>query len=478
VIVAIPIVALVAAIVFAVPRSGRIAPFVTLAASVVVLGLAVNVARLVQSNDFVVVVPGWIGIDAFSALVLGLIALVYFTAALFSWGYVAREERGDRRLRIYYANFNVFAFSMLAIPLLVEVGLVWIFVELTTVSSILLVSYAGSSEAIEAAWKYMVLTLLGATIAVLGVLVLYWALHVSGSTDFTWDGLRTAAPHMPPLLVAVAFALLLVGYGAKVGLVPLHTWLPDAHSQAPSPVCAMLSGIETSVVLYVILRLRPTFAADPLAHVGTWFAFAGLLSVAVAALLIVQTQDYKRLFAFSTVEHMGIILAAAGIGTPAADLAALWQLIAHTATKSFCFYAAGLTLLATNTRRIADVRGLLGSSRAAAAAFLIGTLAIGGAPPFAVFLSELAIFRAGILANAYAIVVILLVFVVFAFFGLLAHATRMLSGEPTAHPRTKLPATCVAAVALAAIPVAVLGFWMPAGMASLLEHAARTFGGG
>lgn len=475
-ILAIPLVALAAAIVCALPGLRRSAPPLTLLAAGVVLALTVNVAFQTKTAT-ISVIPHWIEVDALSTLVLGLIALVYLTAALFSWGYMGSEGEAEPRLSLYYANFNLFAFSMLAIPLLVEVGLVWIFVELTTVLSILLVSYARSREAIEAAWKYMVLTLLGATIAILGILILYWALHSTGSTDFTWNGLRGAADRMPPLLLAASFALLLVGYGAKIGLVPLHTWLPDAHSQAPSPICAMLSGIETSIVLYVILRLRPTFAAAPAVHVGTWFAVAGLISVAVAALLIVQTRDYKRLFAFSTVEHMGIILAAASLGTPSADVAALWQMVAHTMTKSFCFYAAGLTLLATGARTIADLRGLIGTSRAAAGAFLLGTLAIGGAPPFAVFLSELAILRAGIMANAYPLVILLVIFIVLAFFGLLAHATSMLGGESRPAAPVKLPASCVAAVALAAIPVVVLGFWMPAGVAETLQLAAKILGG-
>jgi hydrogenase-4 component F len=477
VILAIPLVALAAALFCILPRSGRLGPLATLTTAVAALALTLNLARSVRGTA-TVVVPRWIEVDAFSVLLLSLIALVYVTAAIFSWGYLGRDEHGDGRLRLYYANFNLFAFSMLAIPLLAEIGAVWIFVELTTVSSILLVGYARSGEALEAAWKYMVLTLLGATIAVLGVLVLYWGLHATGSTDFTWSGLRAAAPHMPGMLLAAAFAFVLVGYGAKVGFVPLHTWLPDAHSQAPSPVCAMLSGVETSVVLYVILRLRSTFAADPAAHVGTWFAVVGLVSVGIAALLIVQTHDYKRLFAFSTVEHMGIILAAASIGTRSADVAALWQMVAHTATKSFCFYAAGVTLVATGTRSIADVRGLLGSSRAAATALVIGVLAIGGAPPFALFLSELAILRTGILAHAYVVVALLVVLIVLAFFGLLAHATRMLGGKSAPPHIRRIPASCIAAVALAAIPVVVLGVWIPAGIAALLQNAAKVMGGG
>jgi hydrogenase-4 component F len=476
-ILAVPLVALAAAMWCVVPRSERLAPAATFVASVSVFVLSVLLLRAIGADGTIVIVQNWIELDPLAALLLVLISAVYVSAALFSWGYLGAEEQGARRIRIYHANFNLFAFSMLCIPLLSEVGLVWIFVELTTLLSVLLVSYALSTDALEAAWKYMVLTLLGATVAVLGILVLFWALHTTGSTDFTWRGLRYGAAHMPHALLGVAFVLLLVGYGAKIGFVPLHTWLPDAHSQAPSPVCAMLSGIETSVVLYVILRLRNVFAGDASLHVGTWFATVGLVSVGVAALLIVQTRDYKRLFAFSTVEHMGIILTAASMFTPAGDVAALWQMLAHTATKSFCFYAAGTTLIATGTREISKARGLLGTSRASAAGLLLGALAIGGAPPFAVFLSELAILRAGVLAHAYIVIALLALFIVLAFFGLLWHVTQMVTGEPPEdQSHARLPLPCSWALLLAAIPVVAFGVWIPAGLAQALQGAARILG--
>jgi hydrogenase-4 component F len=474
VILAVPLVALAAASWCAIPRSERAAPVVTLGAAVAVLVLSLLALNALRAGNAIVIVRNWVGLDPLASLMLALIAVVYVTAALFSWGYLSDEERG-RRVRLYHANFNLFAFSMLCVPLLSEIGLVWIFVELTTLLSVLLVSYTLTTEALEAAWKYMVLTLLGATIAVLGVLLLFWALHATGSTDFTWSGLQSAASRMPRPLLAVAFALLLVGYGAKVGFVPLHTWLPDAHSQAPSPVCAMLSGIETSVVLYVLLRLRSTFADDAHLNVGAWFIIVGLISVGVAAFLIVQTHDYKRLFAFSTVEHMGIVLTAAGIFTPAGDVAVVWQLLAHTISKSFCFYAAGATLLATGTREIAGVRGLLGRSPIAAAAMLFGGLAIGGAPPFAVFLSELAILRAGLLAHLYVAIGLLAIFIVIAFFGLLRHITHMVAGEPDARA-SRLPATCLWALAFGAAPIILLGFWIPNGLGDALQSAARVLG--
>ncbi len=473
---AIPAIALVAALWCAIPHSGRAAPAITFIAATMVFALSAGVLWMLRLGATLSVARGWVETDPLGAFLLVLIAFVYMTAALYSWGYLSAEETTERRVRLYHANFNLFAFSMLCIPLVSELGLVWIFVELTTLLSVLLVSYALTPEAVEAAWKYMILTLLGATTAVLGILVLFWALHSTGSTDFTWNGLRAAAPHMPHALLGAAFVLLLVGYGAKIGLVPLHTWLPDAHSQAPSPVCAMLSGIETSAVLYVLLRLRSVFTGDPSLHVGTWFAVAGLISVGVAALLIVQAHDYKRLFAFSTVEHMGIMLAAASILTPFGDTATLWQMFAHAVTKSFCFYAAGIALIVTGTREIADVRGLLGMSRIASAGLLVGGLAIGGAPPMAVFPSELAILRAALQTHGYIVAALLVLFIVIAFFGVMWHVTSMLSGSPSITTRRRVPLTCALTLAVAALPVFVFGVWLPSGLSQALESAAKVLG--
>src|SRR5579885_1376147 len=277
--------------------------------------------------------------DGLSALVLLLIALVGVTAAWFSWGYVEKINHGNghEKLRYYYTNYNLFLLSVLAVPLFVELALVWIAVELTTLLSVLLVGFENTREALEAAWKYIVLTLMGAAIALLGFLILFWGLRASGGGIYTWDGLIAAAPNMPPVLLQTAFLLILVGFGAKAGLVPLHTWLPDAHSQAPSPVCALLSGVETTAVLYTILRLVPVVSAAAALRIDAWMVAFGLLSAGVAAFLLIQTTDYKRLFAFSTVEHMGIILAAVGLGGPLVAYGAAYQITSHALTKAFCF---------------------------------------------------------------------------------------------------------------------------------------------
>ena len=422
--------------------------------------------------------PGWlnwVAVDPLSALILVLIALVATTAAIYSVGYMAHADPSPGKLRLYHANYNLFVFSMLAIPLVAEPTLVWIVVELTTLCSALLVSFDNTPEALEAAWKYVVLSLMGAGIALFGFLVLFAAMHAGGGGTYTWAGLVEAAPRMPPLLMQTAFLLILIGLGTKVGLVPMHTWLPDAHSQAPSPVCALLSGIETTSILYVILRLFPVMQAVPGAHAERWALALGLISVGTAAFLLLQVHDYKRLFAFSTVEHMGIILTAIGLGASAADYGAMQQIVNHTVTKSFCFFAAGATLLAVGTREIAAVRGLIRRAPVAGAALVFGGLAITGAPPLAVFLSEFAILKAGLAGGHYVATGLLAVFIVIAFFGVMVHVNRMVFGageESSAETGFRLPFSVGLVLLLTAVPVLVLGVYVPRPLHDLLVLAA------
>jgi hydrogenase-4 component F len=473
--IAIPLLPLAAAALCAVLPGRRLAPSVTFAAALCTLLMAGGVALRVAGGAPVVAIPGWLACDGLSALVLVLTGLVGAGSALFSWGYVGRlaaDDRGERTRR-YYVNFNLFLFSLLAVPMLLELAVVWIAVELTTLLSVFLVAFDGTDEALEAAWKYVVLTLMGAAIALLGFLLLYWGLQAAGTTAYTWAGVAAAAPHIPPALLETAFLLVLVGFGAKTGLVPLHTWLPDAHSQAPSPVCALLSGVETTAVLYAILRLAPIVSTATVLRTGVWLVAFGLLSVGVAAFLLIQTTDYKRLFAFSTVEHMGIILAAVGLGGPLAGYGAAYQITSHAVTKAFCFLAAGAALLATGTREIGAVRGLIRTSPAAGAALLLGGLAIAGAPPFAVFLSEFSILRAGVSGGRFAAVGLLTLFIAIAFVAIMSHINRMVFGTPeTVHAKAGLPAACVIALVGIAVPVVLLGVYTPDALHALLRLAA------
>ena len=462
----------------------RVAAQITVLASAVVLVLAALLASEIARTGPTSSLQGWLTCDGLGALVLLLVAFVGFTAALYSWGYIAHRvgpgQSGAPRIRLYYALYNLFVLSMLAVPVLANVALMWIAVELTTLLSAFLVGFEDTPEALEAAWKYVVLTTMGAVVALLGFLILYWGSQISGyQQPFTWMGLIDAAPGMPPALVWLAFLFVLVGFGTKVGLVPMHTWLPDAHSQAPASICALLSGVETTTVLYVILRLFPVVGGAQALDARPWFIGFGLLSVAVATLLLIYVRDYKRLFAFSTVEHMGIILVAAGFGGADAHVGAAYQMLSHSLAKSFCFFAAGIAVMAAGTQEIAAVRGLTRTSPLGGVMLLAGGLAIAGAPPFAVFTSELLIVRAGLEGGHYVVVGLLAFFVVTAFCAVMHHINCMTFGTPlrSGVQALTIPISCKATLALAAIPLVVAGLYLPALLQGLLAAAAAAMGG-
>jgi hydrogenase-4 component F len=461
----------------------RIAPWATLTGALATLGLSVRAALRVAHGGTLSGADGGLSLDPLAAFYLLLVAFVGVTAALYSIGYLrarTAEQAGGQppRYRQYYPLFNIFLASMFAVPLLSNLALIWIAVELTTIFSAFLVAYDDRSESLEAAWKYVVLTSMGAIIALFGVLLLYYGINDRGQ-PVTWHGLHAAAPHLQPAVLQMSFVLWLVGFGAKVGLVPLHTWLPDAHSQAPASICALLSGVETSAALYMLLRIYPALAANPgITHPAAWYLVAGLITVGTAAFLLLQVDDFKRLFAYSTVEHMGIVLTACGLGAAAHQLGTLYQFFAHAFTKSFCFYAAGLAAVVSGTQQIAAVRGLISRSPVAGAALLLGALAIAGAPPFALFPAELQILATGFGTGQYVGAGLLVAFIALAFAAILRAVGQVVLGEPEPAPAPRLPGTGLVALALAFAPVFVFGFYLPPPLAALLRQAALQLGGG
>lgn len=478
--IAVLVLPLIAAVLCWIPPIGkRAAAPITMVTFLVLLGLAARIAFLVSARGILAALPGWIEVDSFGTLILLLVTVVAVLACFYSLGYMPKTTHDKSLLYHYYGNLNLFIFSMVAVPVVVGPSMAWLAVEFTTLLSVLLVGFESSREALEAAWKYAILTLIGASIALLGFLILFWAMRQAGGDTYTWAGLASVAPHMSPVLINTAFLTILVGFGAKVGLVPLHTWLPDAHSQAPTPVCALLSGVETTAVLYVILRLMPIAHLVLGSGAERWALVFGLFSVGVAAFLLIQVHDYKRLFAFSTVEHMGIILTAAGLGGAAAHYGAMYQILSHALTKSLCFFAAGAVLMATGTRDIVSVRGLIRKSPLAGAALLFGGLAIAGAPPFAVFLGEFTILKSGVDQGKYLVVALLTFFLAVAFFGILLHVNRMVLGQAgeEMNKLSRIPWTCSLTLLVAAIPVIALGVYMPAPLHQLLTRAAAIIGG-
>ena len=467
--------------------SRRAAPWLTLAGALVVLGLAITAALEVLYTGVLRAAFGFFTLDSLGALYLLLVAFVGMTAALYSISYLTARHReaGEipPRYRQYYPLFNLFIASMLAVPLVSNLAVMWIAIELTTIFSAFLVAYEDRAETLEAAWKYVALTSMGAMIALLGILILYYGVHRAGE-PVSWFGLVRASSTMAPAVLLIGFVLALVGFGAKAGLVPMHTWLPDAHSQAPASICAILSGVETSAALYMILRLYPALAHNPgIAHPNIWYLVPGLITVGTAAFLILQVTDFKRLFAYSTIEHMGIILTAGGLATAAAHLGMIGQLFAHAFTKSFCFYAAGLATLALGSQRIQGNRGLLKRSPIVGWALLLGALAIAGAPPFALFISEFQILRAGFSAGEYVATGLLTVFIVLAFIAILYQIGSIVFGEPdpeavAATPVQRLPVTGVLALGIAFLPLLVFGFYLPPPLSQLIHQAAALLGGG
>lgn len=463
----------------------RTAPWSTLLGAIAILVLAVDAALTVVHHGSMTAMGNRLSLDALSATYLLLVAFVGTTASLYSIGYLtARDEEDDNggtppRYRQYYPLYNIFLASMLAVPLISNLAVVWIAIELTTVFSAFLVAYEDRAEALEAAWKYVVLTSMGAMIALLGVLFLYYGIHEAGNEP-TWQGLAQSAATMAPQVLLISFVLWLIGFGAKTGLVPLHTWLPDAHSQAPASICALLSGVETSAALYMLLRLYPALEANPgIAHPGLWYIVAGLLSVATAAFLLLQVRDFKRMFAYSTIEHMGIILAACGLGSGAHQLGTAYQFFAHPFGKSFCFYGAGLATIALRTQSIGASSGLISRSPFAGWALLLGALAIAGAPPFALFISEFEILRTGFAAHQYIATSLLTALIVLAFIALTWQAGRVVFGEPepaTDRAALVLPMTSRIAVCVAFVPLLVFGLYLPAPLNKLVHMAALLLG--
>ncbi len=454
----------------------RVNEIITVTGSSVLFVLAVWAAHAVLNapQHILIALPGWIALGPAGAVILVLISLIALLSSIYSIGYMRYDTNSPRT---FHVNFNLFVFALAAIPLSINLGMVWIAVEMTTLFSVLLVGFDNTPSALEAAWKYMVLTMMGAALALFGILLLYWGARHANMGAFTWSGLVTAAPSMPPVLITAAFIMLLVGLGTKIGLVPMHTWLPDAHSQAPTPVCALLSGIETTAVLYVLLRVLAVVHASNSVHASNWLLGFGLLSLGVPAFLLLQVKDYKRMLAFSTVEHMGIILIALGLGGSAANQAAFMQIIGHAVTKSFWFFAAGSVLLVTNTREIASVHGLIKRSPGAGIAMLTGGLAIAGAPPFILFFSEFSILKAGLLQSHYLVMGLTVSFIAVAFFAIMNHVSRMVFGGDPDRSGERLPGSVWLTLVLAIIPVIVLGLYIPDALHRLVELAATIIGG-
>jgi len=374
--------------------------------------------------------------DALSAFMVILIGSVAVLASWFSISYLdaelAHQHTTARGAHLYGILVNVFIATMVFAVLADNIGVMWVAIEGTTIATAFLVGHRRTRHSLEASWKYVILGSVGIVLAFLGtVLVAYAATNIGGGTEpsLSWTSLVEIARRLDPGVMRVAVVLLFLGYGTKVGLAPMHTWLPDAHSQSPAPVSALMSGALLSVAFYAILRVKVVadLALGP-AFSRVLLVVAGLLSLLVATSLIITQRDYKRLLAYSSIEHMGIVALAAAIGTPLAVSAALLHMLGHGIGKSVVFLGSGEIALADGTTTISGVNGLISRRPLIGVPFGLGLLGLLGLPPFALFPTELAITRAGFAEGLGWVMAVAGMLLLVVFGAVLVHGKQMLLG--------------------------------------------------
>jgi len=343
-------------------------------------------------------------VDAFNLYLAVLTSFVSMTTAIFSRRYMRREREhgrvGHRRIRFYHAMFQLFIFAMLLCLLTNNVGVLWIAMELATLSTVLLVSLYRTPTAIEAAWKYFLLCGVGIAQALFGTVLLYFAAEKvlgEGGEALLWTNLNAVSGKLEPTVLSLAFVFLMVGYGTKVGLVPLHNWLPDAHSEGPTPISAVLSGLLLNIALYALVRCKVLVdGSTQTHHAGDIMMGFGLMSLLVAAFSLLRQKDIKRMFSYSSIEHMGIATFAFGLGGPIATFGALLHMLVHSLAKSAIFFTVGHASQMHRTQEMAKIKGLFKGNPLVGWGLMFGVLAIVGMPPFGIFTSEFLILTATI----------------------------------------------------------------------------------
>jgi hydrogenase-4 component F len=419
-------------------------------------------------------------VDALSAFMVAIIAFLGAIGSLYAVGYIRAEFNHTHlsRARLFFTLFQLFVFTMLVAVTSDNLGVMWVAIEGTTLATVFLVNLRQTRTSLEAAYKYLIISSVGIALAFIGTALVYYAgAAKAGEVAVNWSALRSATASLNPEVMRLAFVFIVVGYGTKAGLAPMHTWLPDAHSEAPAPISALMSGVLLNVGLYAMMRFKAVVDAA----VGAEFAErlligVGLFSVLVAAAFLVRPRNYKRMLAYSSVEHVGIICLGLGFGGYWGVFGALLHVVNHALAKSLLFIISGNILLKYHSAEIRDVRGLLQTAPWTGALFLAGTLALIGLPPFAPFISELIIFRAGLETHPWAAAtgVILLVIV---FGGMLASVNQMLYGEPSADlPRGDALRIWLTPLGANFALLLVLGLTLPSPVVEALQQVLKVLG--
>ena len=423
-------------------------------------------------------------LDSISAIFVLLIVSVGFLSDIYASGYLFKEgpeELSPGQLRRYSFFFHIFLFTMLLTVMSNNLGLMWIAIEATTLASTFLVNVDDKKSSIEAAWKYLILCTVGIALALFGVILVYYSMASTAgekAASLNWTTLMEHAHSLDPQTIKLAFIFVLVGYGTKKGLAPFHSWLPDAHSQAPSPVSAMLSGVLLSCASFSLLRFHIlTMKVTGSAFSNNLLIFFGVLSVAVAVPFIWEQMDYKRVLAYSSVEHMGLAAVGFGVGGAWGNYGALLHIINHAFTKSLLFFCAGHLLYQYQTKDIKKIQGVFRKDAFLGSIFFFAMLAVAGMPPFSIFLSEFFILTAGFLAKKFFICGFLLVLLVLIFAGLLRHASHMTFGVHGTAPLRKRSFLMDGVLGIGIFIIFIMGFVIPNPLNELIKNASSIMAG-
>jgi hydrogenase-4 component F len=445
------------------------------------LASAILTAQIVARGS-VFALSGQFFIDSLNVFLVTLTTFIAFTTSVFSRPYMRIEQdRGKmtpNRMRLYFSMYQLFSFCMLLTLTTNNMGILWVGMEAATLTTVLLVSIYRTPASLEAAWKYFILAGVGIAQALFGTILLYMAAQkvIDPHTNpLLWTNLNAHKSELNPVIMSLAFVFLLVGYGTKVGLAPLHNWLPDAHAEGPTPISAVLSGLLLNVALYAVLRSKVlTDGALGNHFAGRLMIGFGLLSVLVGAFSLLRQRDIKRMFSYSSIEHMGIMTFAFGIGGPIANFAGLLHMTVHALTKSAIFYAVGHAAQKAKSQIMDEIRGLIRVSPAVGWGLMVGTLAVLGMPPFGIFSSEFLILTSAMHQLPWAAPILLLGLAV-AFGAIFSRVQPMVLGETTLKKLDHPPALLPVFVHLGL--VFMLGLYIPGYLNQWFLQAAQIIGG-
>ncbi|MDE2476561.1 MAG: hydrogenase 4 subunit F [Alphaproteobacteria bacterium] len=464
-----------AAAVLALVPGYRLSSRINMFASLMTLAAGVSLFFIPAHTD------NYLLLDDLNIVFIVLNSFVGFTTSVFSASYITHELDTGRLtpayLRFYHAMYQVMMFGMNLALIANNIGLMWVAIELATLATILMVGIYRTHEALEAAWKYFILGSVGIGFALFGTILVYMAAQPvvgEGLPAMVWSVLVARAGDFDPALLNIAFIFLLLGYGTKVGLAPLHAWLPDAHAEGPTPISAVLSGLLLNVALYAVLRFKMLLAANTGALApGPLMMAMGLLSLIFAAFMLYRRRDIKRMFAYSSIEHMGIIVFAFGFGGPLANFAGLLQMTMHSLAKSAIFFAVGHIAQAKGTQRIAEIRGLTASHPVLGWALVLGVVAIAGMPPLGVFMSEFLVVSSTFARESW--LAIPLVFGLLVAFGALMLRLNGLAFGEAAGSTAKVKASYLPMFGHLALVLAA-GVYLPPALVLWFQHVAGMLG--